>query len=63
MLVAQVDRLVDARATGRVAARLPRAELVAFGQGCAHEILREADPVRANAFAAIDSFLMRRVQS
>lgn len=59
MLVAQADRLVDARAAGRVAARMPHAEMVAFGQGCAHEILREADPVRANAFAAIDAFLTR----
>lgn len=61
MLVAQADRLVDARAAGRIAARLPQGELVAFGQGCAHEILREADPVRANALAAIDAFLARRV--
>ncbi|MDR6144590.1 lysophospholipase [Sphingomonas sp. SORGH_AS870] len=61
MLVAQADRLVDARAAGRVAARMPNAILVCFGQGCAHEILREADPVRANALAAIDAFLTRRV--
>lgn len=61
MLVAQADRLVDARAAGRVAARMPNATLVCFGQGCAHEILREADPVRANALAAIDAFLARRV--
>jgi len=63
MLVAQADRLVDARAAGRVAARMPNATLVCFGQGCAHEILREADPVRANALAAIDAFLARRVGS
>ncbi|MET4896863.1 alpha/beta hydrolase [Sphingomonadaceae bacterium jetA1] len=62
MLVAQADRLVDARAAGRVASRLPHGELVCFGKGCAHEILREADPVRANAFAAIDAFLARRLQ-
>ena len=61
MLVAQADRLVDARAAGRVAARMPNATLVCFGQGCAHEILREADPVRANALAAINAFLARRV--
>lgn len=61
MLVALADRLVDARAAGRVAARLPQGELVAFGRDCAHEILREADPIRANAFAAIDAFLARRL--
>ncbi|WP_294233546.1 alpha/beta fold hydrolase [uncultured Sphingomonas sp.] len=61
MLVALADRLVDPRAAGRVAARLPRGEMVAFGKDCAHEILREADPVRANAFAAIDAFLTRRL--
>ncbi len=61
MLVALADRLVDARAAGQVAARLPQGELVAFGRDCAHEILREADPIRANALAAIDAFLARRV--
>ncbi|KTT71507.1 alpha/beta fold hydrolase [Sphingomonas sanguinis] len=61
MLVALADRLVEPRAAGRVAARLPRGELVAFGKDCAHEILREADPIRANAFAAIDAFLARVV--
>ena len=54
-------RLVDAGAAARVAHRLPQGELVAFGRGCAHEILREADPIRANAFAAITAFLDRRV--
>lgn len=61
MMVALADQLVDARAAGRVAAQLPQGELVAFGRGCAHEILREAEPVRSNAFAAIDAFLARRV--
>ncbi|MBB4609964.1 alpha/beta fold hydrolase [Sphingomonas yabuuchiae] len=60
MLVALADQLVDAGAAARVAQRLPQGELVAFGRGCAHEILREADPVRANAFAAIAAFLDRR---
>ncbi|MGW8134500.1 alpha/beta fold hydrolase [Sphingomonas zeae] len=60
MLVALADRLVDARAAARMAQRLPYGELVAFGHGCAHEILREADPIRANALAAIADFLDRR---
>ena len=61
MLVADHDRLVDSRLARRVAARLPRAELVRFGREAAHEILREADPVRDRALAAIDGFLDRQV--
>jgi len=59
VLVAERDRLVDPRAALRIAARLPRAEVVRFGRDSAHEILREADPVRARAIAAIDAFLDR----
>jgi len=64
---------VDARATGRAergtvkgapaiaraAARLPRGELVVFGPESHHEVLREVDPVRDRALAAIDEFLSR----
>lgn len=57
MLLAERDRLVDARAAARVAARLPNARVQRFGAGCAHEILREADPVRSRAMAAIAGFL------
>ncbi len=57
LLVADGDRLVDARASRRVAARLKRATLVRFGDGAAHELLRERDAVRDRALAAIDSFL------
>jgi lysophospholipase len=60
MLVAEEDRLVDAKATLRIAARLPDCELVVFGAESAHEILREADPVRNKAIAAIDHFLDSR---
>lgn len=60
MLVADADRLVDARASLRVADRLPRCELVRFAAAeSAHEILRESLPVQAKAFAAIDAFLDR----
>lgn len=51
------DRLVDFAAIARAAARLPRAELLRFGEEAHHEILREADPVRDRALAAIDRFL------
>ena len=57
LLEARQDRLVDPRAIERAAARLPNAELRAWGAESAHEILREADPVRDQALAAIDRFL------
>lgn len=56
-LVTDADGLVDPKAARRSAARLPHAELVRFGGECAREILREADPVRDRALAAIDAFL------
>lgn len=60
MLVADADGLVDSRAAIATAGRLRDAELVRFGPESAHEILREAEPVRRRAFAAIDDFLARR---
>lgn len=51
------DRLVGSRAIRRIEARLPRAHPVWFGAEAAHEILREADPVRDRALAEIDAFL------
>lgn len=53
------DRLVDFRAMERAARRLPRGELVRFGDEARHEILREADAVRDRALAAMDEFLDR----
>ena len=60
MLVAETDALVDPRAAIEVAGRLPDVELLRFGPESAHEILREADPVRAKALMAIDTFLDAR---
>ncbi|UVO49810.1 alpha/beta hydrolase [Sphingomonas sp. SUN019] len=57
MLVAEADGLVDAKAAIMLAERLPNAELLRFGRESAHEILREADPVRNRALEAIDRFL------
>lgn len=54
-----IDGLVSWPAIHRAAARLPRGELLAFGPECRHEILREADPVRDRALAAIAGFLDR----
>jgi lysophospholipase len=59
LLAVSGDALVSARAIGRAAARLPRGEHVVFGPEARHEMLREADPVRDRALAAIDDFLDR----
>jgi lysophospholipase len=56
ILAAARDRLVSAQATRRLAAALPRAELHMFADA-AHEILRDADPVRDDALARVDAFL------
>jgi len=56
LLGTEHDRLVSAAAIRRVAAELPCAELEMMDDA-AHEILREADPVRLRALARIDAFL------
>ena len=53
------DKLVAYPPIAAAAARLPKAELIAFGEEARHEILREADPVRTRALEAIDAFLDR----
>jgi lysophospholipase len=58
ILGAEHDRLVSAEAIREVAAALPHAELRMFADA-AHEILRDADPVRDDALARIDAFLAR----
>jgi len=58
ILAAERDRLVSNAEIHRVAAVLPRAELAMLA-GAAHELLREADPIRAEALARIDAFLDR----
>lgn len=50
------DRLVSPAAIRRVARLVPNAELNMY-PAAGHEILREADPVRLDALARIDSFL------
>jgi lysophospholipase len=59
LLAATADRLVEYGAIERAARRLPQGELLRFGPEARHEILREADPVRDKALAAIDTFLDR----
>jgi lysophospholipase len=53
------DKLVAIGAIERAAARLPNCQLVRFGAEAHHEILREIDPVRDRAMAAIAEFLDR----
>ncbi|RHW17345.1 alpha/beta hydrolase [Sphingomonas gilva] len=60
ILSPDADKLVDASAGRAIAARLPDTKLVRFGRESAHEILREADPVRNRALAEIDAFLGAR---
>ncbi len=59
-LVAEADGLVDPQAALSQLAQLPDAQVIRFGNESAHEILREADPVRDRAIAAIDAFLDAR---
>jgi len=57
------DKLVSWRASRRAARRLPQVEFLELGPEAAHEILREVDPVRDKALAAIDRFLEQVVNS
>jgi lysophospholipase len=59
MLGTDNDKLVAWKAIARAATKLRDCELVHFGSEAAHEILREADPVRSRALAACDAFLAR----
>jgi lysophospholipase len=53
------DQLVSYPAIERAAKRLPRGELLHFGDEAAHEVLREVDAVRDVAMAGIATFLDR----
>ncbi|MET0248750.1 MAG: alpha/beta hydrolase [Sphingobium sp.] len=57
ILATSADRLISTPAIRRIAARLPNARLHVYGEEAAHEILRELDPVRLDAFGRIDRFL------
>ncbi|TGX54029.1 alpha/beta hydrolase [Sphingomonas gei] len=60
MLIAEYDGLIDGKAALVLAPSLPDLHLVTFGKESAHEILREADPVRDRALGEIDAFLAKR---
>jgi len=57
IVASRADRLVSAVAIEALAKRLPEAQVHFYGAEAAHEILREADPVRNDALARIDAFL------
>lgn len=57
ILATTADRLVKFAAIARACARMPHCELEKFGKEARHEILREVDPVRDRAMAAIARFL------
>ncbi|WP_234026972.1 alpha/beta fold hydrolase [Erythrobacter sp. HKB08] len=57
ILATSNDKLVDAKAIERAAARLPNCKLVRFGKEAHHEILREVDEVRDRAIGEMDAFL------
>lgn len=56
ILGSEADKVVSPAAIRRAASRIPEAKLLMFA-AAGHEILREADPVRLEALAAIDDFL------
>jgi lysophospholipase len=58
LLGAERDRLVSASAIRWAAGLLPKAEIVMYPDA-AHEILREAEPLRSEVMARIDDFLAR----
>ena len=59
-LIADADRLVSAKAAVATVGGFPDHRIVRFGPEAAHEILREADPVRHRALGEIDRFLSSR---
>jgi lysophospholipase len=56
LMATTADKLVDSKRIERDAKRLPNAELLLFGSEAAHELLREADPVRDRCMSAIGGF-------
>lgn len=59
LMATTADKLVDTRRIIRDAKRLSNSELHVFGNEAAHELLREADPVRDQCMAEIRSFFDR----
>lgn len=60
VMIPAADRLVDNSATRRAMAIFPAAQLVVI-EGAGHELLREADAVRASVLTRVTAFLQERV--
>jgi lysophospholipase len=56
IMATTADRLVDTKRIIADSKRLPNCEMLLFGNEAAHELLREADPVRNQCLQAIDRF-------
>ncbi len=61
VVATSADELVRHRNIEEAVERMPRAEMLEFGEEAAHEILREVDAVRDKALTGIDAFLDRAV--
>jgi lysophospholipase len=56
LMATTADKLVDTKRIISDSRRLPHSELLLFGSEAAHELLREADPVRDRCLDAINRF-------
>jgi lysophospholipase len=63
LMATTADKLVDTKRIVRDAKRLPNSELLLFGSEAAHELLREADPVRDQCMAAIRAFFDKHIST
>ncbi len=63
LLATDDDKLVDFNMIARAARRIRHSKLIQFGKESRHEILRECDPVRERALAAIAEFLDQTVSA
>ncbi|WP_345940287.1 alpha/beta hydrolase [Sphingorhabdus sp. Alg239-R122] len=59
IVATSADELVRHRNIEEAVERMPKAEMLEFGEEAAHEILREVDAIRDRALAGIDVFLDR----
>jgi lysophospholipase len=59
LMATTADQLVSTARIIKDSKRLPHAETLIFGKEAAHELLREADPVRDKCLAAITDFMDR----
>lgn len=61
LMATQADQLVDTKRIVADRKRLPNAEILLFGKEAAHELLREADPVRDACLTRIRTFFEEHI--